>query len=359
MIAASTSPRPSYVTSWKSCTPFGRTTHTRNRAMPSPGSQRRCIPWWRSIARATSPNPAYVGSAVARKSAAQRSRLITVFPLREFRDAELSGEIGEAVDVDRSDDVDDGELARLGGDDDESHDVVAAHVGIDVHVVLGLAADGDERLPRRPELRLHAIEESAVVHPRLRELVAADVDAFELAHDVAHGALVGIVVGEESRAELQERRVECHVDDFVGLLRESGEIEIDLLRHRGNREERESESENEFTHVLRVSLFSVRSDLTHLLLRVRGLFAGDAHRAKELFLRLLAFADFVNAIAAQHRGEHHRGRRRAPPLERRTLGPPSGFGGLRARRSTDALHHTPREAGRRRATRPRPRDSRL
>src|SRR5215212_1517884 len=117
---------------------------------------------------------AYIGSARMRMNAAQKSRLVTIFPLRDLRNSELPFDVGEAFDVDRSHDVDHRELARLGGDDDQSGHTLAAEIGVDGHVLLVPAADGDERLPGRAELRLHAVGQPAVVLVVFRELVAAD-----------------------------------------------------------------------------------------------------------------------------------------------------------------------------------------
>src|SRR5687767_11011891 len=101
------------------------------------------------MARATSAKPAWAGCATtARRRATVASRLVMCLLNRDLWDPELSFEGGQAVDVDGAVDVDDGELARLGGDDDQAGDALAAHVGVDVHVLFLLAADGDERLPR-------------------------------------------------------------------------------------------------------------------------------------------------------------------------------------------------------------------
>src|ERR1043165_1530356 len=81
-------------------------------------------------------------------------------------------------------------------------------VDVDLGVLAGAAADVDDLLPRRPELRAHAIDDAAVVLALLVELVAADVDALELLHDVARAALVGVAVAEEPRGQAKHGAVE-------------------------------------------------------------------------------------------------------------------------------------------------------
>src|SRR5438045_2833495 len=111
-----------------------------------------------STARTTSLNPACSGSAAKRTSAARRARLlilpllfllVPLPPLADVRDAELPFQRRELVEIDRADDVDERQLARLGRDDQEAGDVLAAHIEKDVDVLFHAAADGHHRLPVR------------------------------------------------------------------------------------------------------------------------------------------------------------------------------------------------------------------
>src|SRR5688572_6485935 len=169
-------------------------TRTANRARPRSGIQIRLTPAFRSSAFATSAKSACSGSVTATRRSAESRRLfmflLLVLAAAEVGDTEFAFEVGQPLDVDRADDVDHRELARLGGDDHQTDHPLAAHVGPDVHVLFLLAADRDQRLPGVPELALHAVDELAVVLPVVVELVAADVDAFEAADHVTDGALI-------------------------------------------------------------------------------------------------------------------------------------------------------------------------
>src|SRR6266576_7234172 len=71
----------------------------------------------------------------------------------DVRDAELALQAGQLLDVDRADDVYDGELLWFCRDDQKSGDGIAAAVDVDVHVFLRAAGHLHDLLPRRPELR--------------------------------------------------------------------------------------------------------------------------------------------------------------------------------------------------------------
>src|SRR5438093_429151 len=78
-------------------------------------------------------------SGIATKAAAKRMsamRLVIVLVLLRVmphpRDAEVPLQVGELLDVDRADEVDDGQLARLGTQDQQAgHLVAGAHVDVD------------------------------------------------------------------------------------------------------------------------------------------------------------------------------------------------------------------------------------
>ena len=72
------------------------------------------------------------------------------------------------------------------------------------------------------------------------ELVAADVDAFQVEDHVADGALVGVVAGEELGRHAEHGGVERDVDHLLGTVGQAGEVEVDPLRRRPERRRRES-----------------------------------------------------------------------------------------------------------------------
>src|SRR5690349_13370241 len=93
--------------------------------------------------------------------------LVLSFPLLfgtalqvEPRHTELTFEGAQLLEIDRADDVDDRELARLGGQDDEAARLVAVHPHVDVHLLLiAPAADADQPRPaRRRQLLPHRVE---------------------------------------------------------------------------------------------------------------------------------------------------------------------------------------------------------
>src|SRR5438067_1531208 len=81
------------------------------------------------------------------KSSRRRLFMTFVLPMLrvnfggDVRNAELSFEAGQLFQIDRADDVYDGELSWFCGDDQEACDAVAARVGVDVDVFLRAAGD--------------------------------------------------------------------------------------------------------------------------------------------------------------------------------------------------------------------------
>src|SRR5437870_11052977 len=158
----------------------------------------RCSPGIVSTARTSESKSARSGSAT--KPAAKRTsamRLVIALLLLRVavhpRDAEVSFEIGELLDVDGADQIDDGQLARLGAQDQQpGHLVAGAHVDVDLRVLAVAALDLHQALPARAELRAHFVEDGAVVRAALVELVRLDVDAFELLDHLSGHALVAV-----------------------------------------------------------------------------------------------------------------------------------------------------------------------
>src|SRR5437588_1263851 len=108
-----------------------------------------------------------VAPRVKRLSAIKRSRrrlfMMIVLPMLrmdfggDVRDAELPFQAGQLLQIDRADDVYDGELFRFGGDDQKSGDAVTARLGVDVDVLFHFAGDLHDLLPRWPELLANAL----------------------------------------------------------------------------------------------------------------------------------------------------------------------------------------------------------
>src|SRR5436190_20020871 len=245
-------PFPSNVASCKSCTPSGWIIHTARRTRPKPGMGTRCSPGIVSTAWTSESKSARSGSAM--KAAAKRMsamRLVIVLVLLRImphpRDAEVTFQVGELLDVDRADQVDDGQLARLGAQDQEAgHLVAGAHVDVDLRVLAVAALDLHQTLPARAELRPYFVEDGAIVGAALVELVRLDVDAFELLDHVARHALVA-VVAEELRGEAQHGAVERHVDRFRGFRRD-GRRDVDLnplrVQRGGRKDQKKTDDES-------------------------------------------------------------------------------------------------------------------
>src|SRR6185436_11459106 len=90
------------------------------------------------------------------------ARPISRLGMGDPRDAELSFDLRELVDVDVPDDVHDGERARFAGDHRQAQDLVPGHVEKNVDVFLRLAPMHlRERAPARtrelPAHRLHVV----------------------------------------------------------------------------------------------------------------------------------------------------------------------------------------------------------
>src|SRR5437762_9484239 len=201
-----------------------------------------------STARTTSLNPACSGSAAKSARATSARRLVMTIPLADVRDPELPFERDELVEIDRADDVDECQLARLGGDDEQPRDRVAARVQIDIDVLFDLAAHGDHGLPRGPELRAHLLDDGTVVLPFFVEFVAVDVDALQLANEVLRRTLVWVAVIKEPRGEAEHRAVEGDVDRFAGAVGERGKVEVQPLRAKRSGECDEEDEERDLAH---------------------------------------------------------------------------------------------------------------
>src|SRR4051812_38048771 len=169
----------------------------------------------------------------ATRSSRRRLVMMVVLPMlrvlagRDVRDSELPFQAGQLFQIDRADDVYDGELFRFCGDDQKSGDGVAARVGVDVDVLARAAGNLHDLLPRRSELLADAVGLRLVVFALVVELVAADVDAGKTADHLLRGALVGVVIREELAGQAEHRAVERDTDGFAGLRGHVGKIEIE------------------------------------------------------------------------------------------------------------------------------------
>src|SRR5262245_36261162 len=118
-----------------------------------PGMGTRCSPGMVPTARTSESKLARAGRAT--KAAASRTSasrlLIALLPLRALahpRDAEVALQLAELVQIDRADQIDDGQLAPLGGEHQQADHVLAAHVGVDLRV-LAVILDHHDALPAR------------------------------------------------------------------------------------------------------------------------------------------------------------------------------------------------------------------
>src|SRR5258708_24984148 len=142
-------------------------------------------------------------------------------------DAEVPFDGRQLVYVDVANEVHDGQLLRLGGDDEQAVGGVTAHVEVDLGVLPSAALDLHNPLPRGPELGAQVVHDAAVVLPFLVEFVGADVDALETFDDLASLAVVAVV--EELRGQPEHGAVERDVGRFRGAVAEAGGVDVEAL----------------------------------------------------------------------------------------------------------------------------------
>src|ERR1700720_1362140 len=135
---------------------------TPNRAREMPGVQMRCSPRLAPTTRTSESKSARALAAARTNARATPSRLLM---FRPSRNPELSFERGQLVEIDRTDEVDDRQLPRLGGDDHQSGDAVAARQRVDLGVLARAALYRYDLFPFRTELRVHVVDDRAVVRP--------------------------------------------------------------------------------------------------------------------------------------------------------------------------------------------------
>src|SRR5438132_2662105 len=189
---------------------------TQKRTNEMPGVQMRCIPRVELTTLTSALKSAWALTAANVKTNAKATRLLM---FRHPRNPELPLERSESVEIDRSDDVHDGQLPWLGGDDDQAGDRVASRECVDPHVLSHPALHRDDALPFRPELRPDAIGDRAVIRTLGVEFIAADVNAVDLADELAN-ILFLFVSRKKFRREAEHRPVERHLDGLRCFLGE-------------------------------------------------------------------------------------------------------------------------------------------
>src|SRR5437588_541586 len=142
------------------------------------------------------------------------------------RDAEVAFEPLELFDVNRADDVDDGQLLRLDGEYRHPLDLapVGRHVDLRVLFVRVERLDVNDARPALPLQLLAQGHEVAFGELPLRlEFVALHVDALQAGNNLLDAALVRVFVGEDSGSELHQEAVNLNVDGLDRLRRETFE----------------------------------------------------------------------------------------------------------------------------------------
>src|ERR1043165_5495254 len=142
------------------------------------------------------------------------------------RDAEAAFEPLELLHVYVADDVDDGDLLRLGEEDGQALDAARFGRGVNFRVVVAavVRTHADEARPRgRAQLLAYRRDVRVGVLALLAELVAAHVDAAQPADDLPGGLLVRVFVRENLRRELNQEAVHLDVDGVGRLRRETFE----------------------------------------------------------------------------------------------------------------------------------------
>src|SRR5712692_1765482 len=164
-----------------------------------PGVHTRCNPGCDSTTRSRELKSARACAATRTMTEIASTMRLFMFPipLRHARDSELPLERGQLVEIDWADDVHDRQFPRLGGDDHQAGDRVAARLRVDLDVVARATLHSDDPLPLRPELPANIRQERAVVGAFFLECVIADIDAVELPHHLADAALFSFVIREK------------------------------------------------------------------------------------------------------------------------------------------------------------------
>src|SRR5262249_32717536 len=156
-------PLPSNTASWKSCTPSGCTIRTASRTSEIPGVQTR----WRPLddtTRSSASKSARAPAAMKNAASAIAIRLLTAPVLSaDARNSELTFQIGQLLEIDRPDQVDDRQLRRLRRENDQAGHAVAARQNVDLDVLLQAALHGHDAFPVGAQLRADGVDDRAVV----------------------------------------------------------------------------------------------------------------------------------------------------------------------------------------------------
>src|SRR6185295_20209693 len=104
----------------------------------------------------------------------------------DLGDAELASELRQLIQIDRADNVDDGQFLRLGGNHHQAGDLPLVHLEEDVDVIAVLLAAHRHHLrpDRGAHLRPQRLDVDIGVFARVGELERPDVDAFQFANQI-------------------------------------------------------------------------------------------------------------------------------------------------------------------------------
>src|ERR1041384_2472074 len=149
----------------------------------------------------------------------------------QIRHAERALDLGQLVQVNRADDVDDGDFFRLGADNRQAANLNAdvQQINFDVVAIL-LTLHADDFAPTTAaKLRHNRFNLSHRVLVLFLEAEALDVDAFDVLDQVANLSIIRVFAGKELISRLHQTFIELHIDCVAGPVRQHVElIELQL-----------------------------------------------------------------------------------------------------------------------------------
>src|SRR5262249_28401648 len=140
----------------------------------------------------------------------------------QFRYAKLAFELGQFVEIYRTDDVDDSELLRVSDQHCKTANLVTVEEQMDLDVSLFFARDVHHSRPAwTTKLRPNRLEVSRCILTFRIKLEALDVNAFQSCDQLLYFSLISIFVGENAGSYLHQPPIDIDIDGLVSF---SGEM---------------------------------------------------------------------------------------------------------------------------------------
>src|SRR5579859_42870 len=169
---------------------------------------------------------------------------------------QMTRKLRQIIDFDRADDIDDGELARLAGNQGKPLGHVILYQYVHVHILALIAvANLHELSPAGPvQLVSDTIDIGIGVDVVGRELVAAYLYALDAGEKLFRRYAVLVLVVDEGSGHVQKPRTQADVDGFRGLAVEGLEIrqlEPRILRRGRHRDQQAGQDDFQHSHLHR------------------------------------------------------------------------------------------------------------